>query len=83
MKEKIKKYAPIFVTGAGVVGTNMVSLADTTANADLVTAATDAASQVNANVTAVIPIALGVMGLVMGIKIGVRVFQSLTKTGTR
>lgn len=83
MKEKIKKYAPIIATGAGVVGMNMVSLADTTANADLTTAATNAAAQVTANVNAVIPIALGVMGLVMGIKIGVRVFQSLTRTGSR
>lgn len=76
-KEKMMYALPV----ATIAGGSMVALAeDTTANAALVSGATNAVSQVTANINAVIPLSLSVLGLVMAIKIGVRVFKSLTRT---
>lgn len=79
-KEKMMYALPV----ATIAGGSMVALAeDTTANAALVSGATSAVNQVTANINAVIPLALSVLGLVMAIKIGVRVFRSLTTTSAR
>lgn len=51
-----------------------------TANAALTDGATNAVAQVTANINAVVPIALGLLGVVMAIKIGIRVFKSVTKS---
>lgn len=69
---------------ATVAGSSMVALADEpTANAALVTGATNAVAQVTANIQAVIPLALSVLGMVMAIRIGIRVFKSLTNTSAK
>lgn len=69
---------------ATVAGSSMVALADdATADAALVTGATNAVAQVTANIQAVIPLALSVLGMVMAIRIGVRVFKSLTNTSAK
>ena len=79
-KEKIMVALPV----ATIAGGSMVALADdATANAALVSGAQDAVNQVTANINAVIPLALSVLGIVMAIKIGVRVFRSLTTTSAR
>lgn len=76
-KEKMMYALPV----ATVAGGTMVALAeDATANAALVSGAQTAVNQVTANINAVIPLSLSVLGLVMAIKIGVRVFRSLTNT---
>ena len=76
-KEKMMYALPI----ATIAGGSLVALADDpTANAALVSGAENAVSQVTANINAVIPLSLSVLGLVMAIKIGVRVFKSLTRT---
>ncbi len=78
-KEKMMVALPV----ATVVGGSIVSFAeDGSAAADsaLVTGATNAVAQVTANINAVIPIALGVMGIVLAIKIGIRVFKTVTKS---
>lgn len=70
-----------------VAGSSMVALAadgdGATANAALVTGATNAVAQVTANIQAVIPLALSVLGMVMAIRIGIRVFKSLTNTSAK
>lgn len=79
-KEKMMYALPV----ATVAGGSMVALADdATANAALVSGATSAVSQVTANINAVIPIALGVLGLVMAVKLGIRVFKSLVNTSAK
>lgn len=79
-KEKMMYALPV----ATVAGGSMVALAeDSNANAALVSGATSAVSQVTANINAVIPIALGVLGLVMAVKIGIRVFKSLVNTSAK
>lgn len=81
MKNKLKKVLPVALGTASVVGTSIVSLAeDATADTALVTGATNAVSQVQANINAVVPIALGLMGVVLAVKIGIRVFKSVTKS---
>lgn len=52
------------------------------ANAALVKGATDAVAQVTANINAVIPIALGILGLVLAIQIGIKVFKRVTKSAS-
>lgn len=79
-KEKMMYALPV----ATVAGGSMVALAeDTTANAALVSGATNAVSQVTANINAVIPIALGVLGLVLAVKIGIRVFKNLINASAK
>lgn len=69
---------------ATVAGGTMVAYAeDATANAALVTGATNAVAQVTANIQAVIPLALSVLGMVMAVRIGIRVFKSLTNTSAK
>lgn len=70
---------------ATVAGSSMVAFAadPATADAALVTGATNAVAQVTANIQAVIPLALSVLGMVMAIRIGVRVFKSLTNTSAK
>ena len=78
-KEKMMVALPV----ATVVGGSIVSFAEdgsATADTALVTGATNAVNQVTANINAVIPIALGVMGIVLAIKIGIRVFKTVTKS---
>lgn len=63
------------------------ALADTpgatvAANDALVKGATDAVAQVTANINAVIPIALGILGLVLAIQIGIKVFKRVTKSAS-
>lgn len=79
-KEKMMYALPV----ATIAGGSMVALADeATANAALVSGATNAVSQVTANINAVIPLSLSVLGLVMAVRIGVRVFKSLTQTSSK
>ena len=80
-KEKMMYAVPVFT----IAGSSMVALADdtTSANSALVSGATNAVSQVTANINAVIPIALGVLGLVMAVKLGIRVFKSLVNTSAK
>jgi hypothetical protein len=82
MKNKLKNFIALALGTASVVGTSIVSFAEDTATADsaLVTGATNAVSQVQANINAVVPIALGLMGVVLAVKIGIRVFKSVTKS---
>ena len=69
---------------ATVAGSSMVAFAEgTTADAALVTGATNAVAQVTANIQAVIPLALSVLGMVMAVRIGIRVFKSLTNTSAK
>ena len=53
-----------------------------TANDALVKGATDAVAQITANINAVIPIALGILGLVLAIQIGIKVFKRVTKSAS-
>lgn len=53
-----------------------------TANAALVQGATNAVAQITANINAVIPIALGILGLVLAIQIGIKVFKRVTKSAS-
>ena len=80
-KEKMMYVVPV----ATIAGSSMVAFAEdtTTANGALVSGATNAVSQVTANINAVIPIALGVLGLVMAVKLGIRVFKSLVNTSAK
>ena len=80
-KEKMMYAIPV----ATIAGSSMVAFAEepVTANAALVSGATNAVTQVTANINAVVPIALGVLGLVMAVKIGIRVFKSLTNTSAK
>lgn len=79
-KEKMMYALPVATVACG----SMVALAeDATPNAALVTGATNAVSQVTANINAVIPLSLSVLGLVMAIRIGIRVFRSLTTTSAK
>ena len=80
-KEKMMYALPVAV----VAGSSMVAFAEdgATADAALVSGATSAVAQVTANIQAVIPIALGVLGTVMAIKIGIRVFKTLTNTSSK
>lgn len=81
MKEKLKKFIPVAVCSGGVLLPTFASFAEgATADSSLVTGATNAVAQVQANISAVVPIALGVLGTVMAIKIGIRVFKSTTKS---
>ena len=79
-KEKMMVVLPVAFT----VGTSMVAFAEDTtgasANDALVQGATNAVSQVTANINAVIPIALGVLGTVLAIKLGIKLFKSFVKT---
>ena len=79
LKEKMMVALPV----ATVAGGTMVAFAEdgaATADSALVSGATNAVAQVTANINAVIPIALGVMGIVLAIKIGIRVFKTVTKS---
>lgn len=80
-KEKMMYALPVAV----FAGSSMVAFAadGATADAALVTGATNAVAQVTANIQAVIPLALSVLGMVMAIRIGVRVFKSLTNTSAK
>lgn len=80
-KTKMMYALPVAV----VAGSSMVAFAadNATADAALVTGATNAVAQVTANIQAVIPLALSVLGMVMAIRIGVRVFKSLTNTSAK
>lgn len=82
-QEKMRMMFAVLV--ATIAGSSMVAFAEdtTTANAALVSGATSAVSQVTANINAVIPIALGVLGLVMAVKLGIRVFKSLVNTSAK
>lgn len=81
MKDKLKRIAPIAITSGAVVLPTFASFAEgATADASLVTGANNAVAQVTANINAVVPIALGILGTVLAIKIGVRVFKSMTKS---
>lgn len=51
-----------------------------TANADLVSACNQAVAQITANINAVLPIALPLLGLVIAITAGIRVFRRITST---
>lgn len=53
-----------------------------TANEALVKGANDAVAQITANINAVIPIALGILGLVLAIQIGIKVFKRVTKSAS-
>lgn len=78
-KEKMMVLLPV----ATIAGTSMVAFAEDTAgtaNTALVQGATNAVSQVTANINAVIPIALGVLGTVLAIKLGIKLFKSFVKT---
>lgn len=78
-KEKMAFAVPVAV----ITGTTMVSFAEDTAgsaNQALVSGATNAVSQVTANINAVIPIALGVLGTVLAVKLGIKLFKSFVKT---
>lgn len=84
MKEKLKKYVPVGVTVGGVMLPTFMSFAEgATADASLVSGATNAVAQVQANIAAVVPIALGILGTVMAIKIGIRVFTTTTNASSR
>ena len=88
IREKLKSFTNKMLYAlpvATIAGSKMVALAEepTTANAALVSGATNAVSQVTANINAVIPIALGVLGLVMAVKLGIRVFKSLVNTSAK
>lgn len=80
-KEKMMVVLPV----ATVCGSSMVAFAEGTATADtaLVSGASNAVAQVTANIQAVVPIALGILGTVMAIKIGIRVFKSLTSQSSK
>lgn len=81
MKDKLKRFAPVALTTGAVVLPSFASFAESaTADSSLVSGATNAVAQVTANIQAVVPIALGILGTVLAIKIGVRVFKSLTKS---
>lgn len=56
--------------------------ADAVADTALTEGATNAIAQVSANISAVVPIALGLLGTVLAIKIGIRVFKSVTKSAS-
>lgn len=78
-KEKMAFAVPVAV----ITGTSMVAFAEDTAgtaNSALVSGATNAVSQVTANINAVIPIALGVLGTVLAVKLGIKLFKSFVKT---
>lgn len=78
-KEKMAVVLPV-----AFAGTSMIAFAEDTtggsANTALVQGATNAVSQVTANINAVIPIALGVLGTVLAIKLGIKLFKSFVKT---
>lgn len=78
---KTKLMPVVCGTSAMVLASTIVSHAeDATADSALVTGATNAVAQVQANINAVVPIALGIMGVVLAVKIGIRVFKSVTKS---
>lgn len=90
VKGRIKTFSKhvkkVAVTAMAVVGCATAAVpvfAQATANSALTEAATATANQISADINAVIPIALGLMGLVLGITIGIRIFRSLAKAGTR
>ena len=56
-------------------------LADATANQAVVTGLTDAAGQVTANVTGVLPVVLPVLGILIGITVAIRFGRKLLKSG--
>lgn len=79
-KEKMAFAVPVAV----IAGSSMIAFAEDTtggsANQALVSGAQNAVSQVTANINAVIPIALGVLGTVLAIKLGIKLFKSFVKT---
>lgn len=85
MNKNFKEKMMIALPVATVAGSSMVAFAEGTATADaaLVNGATNAVAQVTANIQAVIPLALSVLGMVMAIRIGIRVFKSLTNTSAK
>lgn len=85
VRNKVKSVLAVF----GVGCTSLVcatpawaSETSVTANDALVKGATDAVAQITANINAVIPIALGILGLVLAIQIGIKVFKRVTKSAS-
>lgn len=58
------------------------SEASGTANQAVVTAMTDTASDMIATGTAILPIALGVVGLILVVTFGIKIFKSVSKSRT-
>lgn len=76
-KKNAKTIVPVIAATAALAPVNV--FANTvTANADLVSAANTAVQQVEANINAVLPIALPLIGIVMAITAGIRVFKRIT-----
>lgn len=80
--EKLKKWSMVALASMAVMLVSIVNVfaESETANAALVSAATNTANAVIANINGVLPIALGVMGVALAIAIGVRFFKKTTKS---
>jgi hypothetical protein len=50
------------------------------ADSALTQACQAAADAVKSNITAIVPIALGILGVVIGIRLGIKVFKKLTNS---
>ena len=86
---KVRNNVKLVLAVVGVGCTSLVcatpalaSETSVTANEALVKGATDAVAQITANINAVIPIALGILGLVLAIQIGIKVFKRVTKSAS-
>lgn len=78
----MKKKVLAIATGiSGIIGYALPALAEETgtANQAVVTAMTGAANDMKATGTAVLPIALGVVGLILVVRYGLKIFKSASK----
>lgn len=77
MKKKL--YAILPVVGAVGSASGVMAAESGTANSAVVTAMTGVASDMTATGTAILPIALGVVGLVLVVRYGLKVFKTAAR----